>query len=55
VVGLMVYVAVAGPQLLQLFPDRLTDKRIVVVATTWPSLAAKRLRVSKDNAHHRRA
>lgn len=55
VVGLTVYVAVAGPQLLQLFPDRLADKRIVVVATTWPSLAARRLRVSKDNASHRRA
>ncbi|SDE15857.1 oligosaccharide flippase family protein [Rhodococcus tukisamuensis] len=43
-VGLVVYVAVVGPQLLQLFPGRLADKRILVLATTWPLMAAKRLR-----------
>ncbi|GFG54422.1 hypothetical protein MAGR_58630 [Mycolicibacterium agri] len=53
-VGLVVYVAVAGPQLLQLFPDRLADQPILVAATAWPSSVAKRLGISTDNSCHNR-
>lgn len=43
VVGSIVYFAVAGPQLLQLLPSRIADKRILMFVTTWPSLLAKQL------------
>jgi PST family polysaccharide transporter len=45
--GLMAYVAVAGPQLLELFPDAIAHKRGVVTATQWLSVAANRLRLSR--------
>jgi lipopolysaccharide exporter len=44
VVGLIVYMAVAGPELLRLLPARLADKRILVLFTTWPVLSVRRLR-----------
>ncbi len=55
VVGLIVYIAVTGPELLQFFPGRLTDKRILVLATTWPVLLAKRQRTGKVVGRHRRS
>ena len=54
VAGLIVYMAIAGPQLLQLFPARLADKRIMVLASTWPLLSAKQLWKVKVNAGPRR-
>lgn len=44
VVGLIVYLAIAGPQLLQFLPSRVAGKRIPVLLTTWPSLMVKQLR-----------
>jgi lipopolysaccharide exporter len=55
VVGLIVYLAVTGPELLQLFPGRLTEKRILVLATTWPVLLAKSSRNYKVVGRHRRS
>jgi PST family polysaccharide transporter len=48
VVGLIVYTAVAGSQLLQLLPARLADKRIMLLLTTWPAQSVRLLREAKE-------
>jgi hypothetical protein len=47
-VGLIVYAAVTGPQLLQVFPSGLASKQILVFITTWPSLLAQQLRRARE-------
>jgi lipopolysaccharide exporter len=44
VLGFVVYVAVAGPQLLQLLPSGVRSNRIFRLTVTWPSLLGKRVR-----------
>jgi len=43
-VGLIVYTAAAGPELLRLLPARLANKRIMELLTTWPVVSWRRLR-----------
>jgi PST family polysaccharide transporter len=47
VVGFLVYVGVAGRQILQILPSSLASNRIVLLIATWPSFFKKRARRSK--------
>jgi PST family polysaccharide transporter len=43
-VGLIVYAAVAGPELLRLLPNRVAERRLVKLLTTWPVASAQWMR-----------
>ena len=47
IVGFFVYVAVAGPQLVQLLPSRIANNRIALLVTTWPAFSRKGVRIPK--------